>query len=479
MYLGIDLGTSGARLLLTDGDQRVIGSAEAPCNVAHPHPGWSEQDPQGWIDAIRAALAELRTDHGGVLAALKGIGFSGHMHGAVLLGADRQVLRPCILWNDTRSHLEAAALDAMPVMREASANVVFPGFTAPKLAWVRNHEPGIFAELVTVLLPKDYLLWWMTGRLVTDMSDAAGTSWLDVAGRRWSEAALEATGMRPDQMPDLVEGSEVVGTLRPGLAAELGLPAGVQVVAGGAQPGDLGALHDAAERRDTLRQHRADPAGRQRPALPLDQDRRLEVLRHRRLDGLQPLRSDQLQLGAQFGTDLEAQGLEAGLVGVAEGMDVVAVGNQPALARRFQVAAVELDRRRAERAHRGGAAAEPGLGAVGEEAEAPGRHPRPEFRPDPQRLPRVREHSGQRLPEARRGMRRDREGRDHPGIAVGGRLPRFVAVDQPDLLPPREKRERRADADGARADDDGLAHVRPPRGGRDAPPAGTGPPARR
>ncbi|WP_138471670.1 xylulokinase [Poseidonocella sp. HB161398] len=234
MYLGIDLGTSGARLLLTDGAQRVIAAAEAPCSVAHPHPGWSEQDPQGWIEAVTAALAELRTSHAAELAALKGIGFSGHMHGAVLLDAAGAPLRPCILWNDTRSHLEAAALDAMPVMREASANAVFPGFTAPKLAWVKIHEPEIFARTATVMLPKDFLLLWMTGRRVTDMSDAAGTSWLDVAARRWSEAALEASGMRAEQMPDLVEGSEVVGTLRPELAAELGLPAGVQVVAGGA-----------------------------------------------------------------------------------------------------------------------------------------------------------------------------------------------------------------------------------------------------
>ncbi|MBE3638927.1 xylulokinase [Mangrovicoccus algicola] len=234
MFLGIDLGTSGARLLLVDGAQRVIGAAEGACEVAHPHPGWSEQAPQDWVAAIRAALAQLKAAHPAEIAALQGIGFSGQMHGAVLLDAAGEVLRPCILWNDTRSHLEAAALDAMPVMREASANVVFPGFTAPKLAWLGTHEPEVFDRVATVLLPKDYLLFWMTGRRVTDMSDAAGTSWLDVAARRWSLTALEASGMRPGQMPDLVEGSEVVGTLRPDLAADLGLPAGVQVVAGGA-----------------------------------------------------------------------------------------------------------------------------------------------------------------------------------------------------------------------------------------------------
>ena len=234
MFLGIDLGTSGVRLLLTDADQTVIGAAEGPCTVRHPHPGWSEQDPKTWIDATRAAMAALRADHAPALAALKGIGLSGQMHGAVLLDEGGAVLRPAILWNDTRAHAEARALDADPVMREASANVVFPGFTAPKLVWLRQNEPEVFDRVATVMLPKDYLTFWMTGRRVTDMSDAAGTSWLDVARRGWSEAALAATGMTALQMPDLVEGTEIVGALRPEVAQDLGLPMGVPVVAGGA-----------------------------------------------------------------------------------------------------------------------------------------------------------------------------------------------------------------------------------------------------
>lgn len=234
VFLGIDLGTSGVRLLLTDEGQTVLGASEAPCEVSHPHPGWSEQNPQDWIDAFRTALTALRADHPAALRALRGIGLSGQMHGAVLLDAAGAVLRPCILWNDTRAHQEAATLDAMPAMRTASANVVFPGFTAPKLVWVKTHEPDVFDRVATVMLPKDYVNFWLTGRRVTDMSDAAGTSWLDVAARDWSEAALKATGMRPDQMPDLAEGSDVIGTLRGELAAELGLPADVPVVAGGA-----------------------------------------------------------------------------------------------------------------------------------------------------------------------------------------------------------------------------------------------------
>ncbi|MEM8553379.1 MAG: xylulokinase [Pseudomonadota bacterium] len=234
MFLGIDLGTSGVRLLLCDADQNVVASAEAPCTVQHPHPGWAEQDPQSWVDALCGAMSELRSSHGPALDALQGIGLSGQMHGAVLLDRDGQVLRPCILWNDTRSHVEAATLDATPGVRNLSGNAVFPGFTAPKLAWVANQEPKVFAQVATVMLPKDYLVFWLTGRRVTDMSDAAGTSWLNTGARAWSDDLLVAGGMRRDQMPDLVEGSDVVATVQPHIVENLGLPANVPVVAGGA-----------------------------------------------------------------------------------------------------------------------------------------------------------------------------------------------------------------------------------------------------
>lgn len=234
MFLGIDLGTSGVRLLLADAEQTVVAASEAPCDVNHPHPGWSEQDPADWVAAFRTALEAMRADHGAALGALKGIGLSGQMHGAVLLDAAGDVLRPCILWNDTRAHAEAAQLDGRSDVRDLSANAVFPGFTAPKLMWVRAHEPEVFDQVATVLLPKDYVNFWLTGRRVTDMSDAAGTSWLDVAARDWSATLLDAAGMSPAQMPDLAEGSDVIGTLRDDLADDLGLPRGVAVVAGGA-----------------------------------------------------------------------------------------------------------------------------------------------------------------------------------------------------------------------------------------------------
>lgn len=233
MFLGLDLGTSGLRALLVDENGAAIGSAEAQYKVSHPHAGWSEQDPQHWVDAVVATLAVLRKDHADALDQLRGIGISGHMHGATLIDAAGAVLRPCILWNDTRSHAEAAQLDRTPKVRELSGNIVFPGFTAPKCMWVAQHEPEVFGKVAKVLLPKDYLSFWLTGKAVSEMSDAAGTSWLDVGARDWSEVLLNASGMRRDQMPDLVEGSAVAGHVSDARAAELGLPTGVQVVGGG------------------------------------------------------------------------------------------------------------------------------------------------------------------------------------------------------------------------------------------------------
>lgn len=233
MYLGIDLGTSGLRALLTDAEGKALGSAEASYSNPRPFPGWSEQDPNDWISACEKAFDSLQASYPRVFEQLRGIGLSGQMHGATLIDDRDQVLRPCILWNDTRASAEAAALDAAPEMREISGNIVFPGFTAPKLMWLAKHEPDLFAKISKVLLPKDFLRLWLTGEHVGEMSDAAGTSWLDTGGREWSPAALAFTGMRRDQMPDLVEGSEVSGTLRDTLRNRWGIKRPV-VVAGGA-----------------------------------------------------------------------------------------------------------------------------------------------------------------------------------------------------------------------------------------------------
>jgi xylulokinase len=233
MYLGLDLGTSGVKALLIDAGQKIIASANVALDVSRPHPGWSEQDPAHWIRATEEAVGKLKQSHGRELAAVKGIGLSGQMHGATLIDAADHVLRPCILWNDTRSHAEAAALDADPDFRKITGNIVFPGFTAPKLVWVEKHERALFDRVAKVLLPKDYLRLWLTGEHISEMSDSAGTSWLDVAKRAWSAKLLAATHLGEKQMPALVEGTEPGGTLRAELASQWGIKGSV-VVAGGA-----------------------------------------------------------------------------------------------------------------------------------------------------------------------------------------------------------------------------------------------------
>lgn len=233
MYLGIDLGTSGVKALLVDDGQRPVALASASLEVSRPHDGWSEQDPADWIAATEEAVGALKLSHPQELAAVRGIGLSGQMHGATLLDASGAVLRPAILWNDTRSHAEAAALDADPRFRAVTGNIVFPGFTAPKLAWVKANEPAIFARVAKVLLPKDYLRLWLTGEYVSEMSDAAGTSWLDTGRRAWSPDLLAATDLGPQHMPALVEGTEASGVLRGSVAARWGM-GGRVVVAGGA-----------------------------------------------------------------------------------------------------------------------------------------------------------------------------------------------------------------------------------------------------
>ncbi|QQA44373.1 xylulokinase [Pelagovum pacificum] len=231
MFIGLDLGTSGLKALVMDDDQKILGEATAEMTVSRPKDGWSEQDPAQWIAACEAVFEALK---GKVdLSGVKGIGLSGQMHGATLIDAADQVLRPCILWNDTRSHEEAAALDSEPLFRDLTGNIVFPGFTAPKLAWVRNNEPEIFAKVAKVLLPKDYLRLWLSGDYVAEMSDAAGTSWLDTGKRDWSDELLARTDLSRDHMPRLVEGSEVSATLRDELADKWGLPKGVVIAGGG------------------------------------------------------------------------------------------------------------------------------------------------------------------------------------------------------------------------------------------------------
>jgi xylulokinase len=232
-YLGIDLGTSEVKVVLLDHGQRVLASASVKLALSHPHPYWSEQDPEQWWQATLAAVGQLQATAGPQLAALRGIGLSGQMHGATLLDAEGRVLRPAILWNDTRAHAECAELEALaPESRQITGNLAMPGFTAPKLLWLRKHEPLLYARVAKVLLPKDYLAWRLTGEFVSDMSDAAGTLWLDVAARDWSDTMLAACGLQRSHMPRLLEGNQAGGALRESLHAEWGIAQEVQVAAG-------------------------------------------------------------------------------------------------------------------------------------------------------------------------------------------------------------------------------------------------------
>ncbi|MET3433485.1 xylulokinase [Herbaspirillum seropedicae] len=233
-YLGIDLGTSEVKLVLTDEDSNVIASTSARLRLDNPHPLWSEQAPQSWWNATLDAIAALRTQAPQAFQALRGIGLSGQMHGATLLDRNGNVLRPAILWNDMRAHAECVELEALvPDAVAITGNRAMPGFTAPKLLWLSKYEPAVYRAIDKVLLPKDFLGWKLTGEFISEMSDAAGTLWLDVARRDWSERMLGATGLDRSHMPRLIEGSAVAGQLRDELRREWGI-SGPVVLAGGA-----------------------------------------------------------------------------------------------------------------------------------------------------------------------------------------------------------------------------------------------------
>jgi xylulokinase len=230
MFLGVDVGTSGVKAVIVSESGAVVAQASAPLDVARPHPSWSEQDPAAWWDATRTAVQGLDPK---LRARISGIGLAGQMHGATLLGAADEVLRPAILWNDGRSFAECTELEqAVPDSRAITGNIAMPGFTAPKLQWVRHHEPELFARVRSVLLPKDYVRLCMTGDKASDLADSAGTLWLDVAAREWSDDMLAACGLTREAMPRLHEGSEATGVLRPDVAADWGTPR-VPVAAGG------------------------------------------------------------------------------------------------------------------------------------------------------------------------------------------------------------------------------------------------------
>lgn len=243
MFIGIDLGTSSVKIVLLDRDGMLRASASRHLDVSRPQPRWSEQDPEQWWQATLDAMEQLRAEMSRLglnSAAVESIGLSGQMHGAVVLDAQGQVLRPAILWNDGRSDAECAELDSVADFRGITGNLVMPGFTAPKLLWLRRHEPEIFARIDKVLLPKDYLRYRLCGQFVSDPSDAAGTLWLDVAKRAWSEPLLAACGLNIAQMPTLAEGPQITGHLHGELARRWSM--GEVAIAAGGGDNAAGAL---------------------------------------------------------------------------------------------------------------------------------------------------------------------------------------------------------------------------------------------
>ena len=234
MYLGLDFGTSSVKGVLIDAKQKIVATASAPLKVSRPQPGWSEQNPEDWWKACNTVVKTLGKMKPKAIAAVEGIGLSGQQHGATLLGKDGKALRPCILWNDARSFRECEDIEkAESRAREISGNIPLAGFTAPKLLWVKKHEPKIFSQVAKVLLPKDYIRFRMTGDYASDMSDSSGTYWLDIARRDWSDKLLAAGSMSIDQMPKLYEGTDATGRLTPAVAKSWGMPKRPVVAGGG------------------------------------------------------------------------------------------------------------------------------------------------------------------------------------------------------------------------------------------------------
>ncbi|MEB0040748.1 MULTISPECIES: xylulokinase [unclassified Pseudomonas] len=246
--LGIDLGTSELKAVLLDEGGIVLGHASAKLTISRPHPGRSEQRPEDWWQACLSALDQLRQDQPQAYARIACIGLSGQMHGAVLLGDDNRVVSPAILWDDSRATGQAEQLARdYPEFAEITGSLPMAGLTAPKLLWLKHHEPQVFNEIDCVLSPKDYLRLRLSGERVTDVSDAAGTLWLDVVKRDWFEPIVRATGLELRQLPRLVEGRAASTVLNTSAAQRLGLPVGVVIAGGG---GDnpvsavgIGAIH--------------------------------------------------------------------------------------------------------------------------------------------------------------------------------------------------------------------------------------------
>ena len=232
-YIGIDLGTSAVKLLLMNADGKIEKIASREYGLSFPHPGWSEQHPYDWYDQSVDGLKELLSECDKTQVA--GISFGGQMHGLVTLDEKDHVIRPAILWNDGRTSEETNYLNEVVGrnrLSEYTANIAFAGFTAPKILWMQKNEPQLWARVKKIMLPKDYLAYRLSGTFCTDYSDASGMLLLDVKNRCWSKEMMEICHVTREQLPDLFESYEAVGTLKPEIAEELGLSAEVKIIAG-------------------------------------------------------------------------------------------------------------------------------------------------------------------------------------------------------------------------------------------------------
>ncbi len=233
LYIGVDLGTSAVKLLLMNGEGKIqkIVSKEYP--LYFPNPGWSEQKPEDWWKGTMEGLEELLSECD--KSQVAGISFGGQMHGLVILDKDDNVIRPALLWNDGRTYEECDYLNNVigkDKLSEYTANISFTGFTAPKILWIKNKEPENFAKIAKIMLPKDYIAYKLTGVHCTDVSDASGMLLFDVKNRKWSEEMCEICGVTQDQLADVYESYESVGTVLPEIADALGIPHDVKVAAG-------------------------------------------------------------------------------------------------------------------------------------------------------------------------------------------------------------------------------------------------------
>ncbi|MDD6638917.1 MAG: xylulokinase [Lachnospiraceae bacterium] len=232
-YIGIDLGTSAVKLLLMEGSGKILKIVSREYPISFPKPGWSEQNPYDWFTQSMDGLKELLEESD--KSQVAGISFGGQMHGLVALDEKDEVIRPAILWNDGRTTEECDYLNRVIGKEKLSsytANISFTGFTAPKVLWMKKNEPENFARISKIMLPKDYLAYRLSGVHCTDVSDASGTLFFDVKNRTWSREMCEICGIRDEWLPKVFESYEAVGTIRPELAAELGIPENVKIAAG-------------------------------------------------------------------------------------------------------------------------------------------------------------------------------------------------------------------------------------------------------